>query len=60
MKKNVKKRDKNEKKNLVTVIKTLPLLSVVQLHAWCPINGLQGKSEYVIQFSFAENVVVSG
>jgi len=28
-----KKRDKNKKKTFVNVIKTLPLLSVVQLHA---------------------------
>jgi len=38
----------------------LPLLSVVQLHALCPRNGLQGNSEHVIQFSFAETVVVLG
>ena len=40
-KKNVCKRNK----------KTLPLLNVVQLHAWCPRNGFQGNSEYAIQFS---------
>jgi len=38
----------------------LPLLSVVQLHAWYPTYGLQGKSEYAIQFSFAETVVALG
>ena len=48
------------KKTFVNVIKTLPLFSVVQLHAWCPRNGLQGNSEYAIQFSFAETVVVLG
>ena len=41
-------------------MKTLSLLSVIQLHAWCPRNGLQGNSEYAIQFSFAETVVVLG
>ena len=50
----------NVKKTFVNVIKTLPLLSVVQLHAWCPRNGLQGNSEYAIQLSFAETVVVIG
>jgi len=50
IKKNVCKRNK----------KTLPLISVVQLHARCPRNGLQGNSEYAIQFSFAETVVVLG
>jgi len=40
-------------------MKTLPL-SVVQLHAWCPRNALQGNSKYAIQFSFAETVVVLG
>ena len=34
--------------------------SVVQLHASCPRNGLQGHSEYAIQFSFAETVVALG
>jgi len=38
----------------------LPLHSVVQLHAWCPRNGLQGNLEYAIQFNFAETVVVLG
>ena len=38
----------------------LPLFSVVQLHARCPRNGLQGNSEYAIQFSFAETDVVLG
>jgi len=32
----------------------------VQLHAWCPRNGLHGNSEYASQFSFAETVVVLG
>ena len=60
MLKNVK-RDKNLKKNVCKRNKkTLPLLSVVQLHARCPRNGLQGNSEYAIQFSFAETVVVLG
>ena len=35
-------------------------VGLVQLHAWCPGNGLQGNSEYTIQFSFAETVVVLG
>jgi len=41
--------------------KTLPLLSVVQLHSprLMP-NCLRGNSEYAIQFSFAETVVVLG
>jgi len=56
-----KKRDKIKKPFVSVIKKTLPLLSVVQLHAWCPRNGLQGNSEYaMIQFSFAETVVVSG
>jgi len=40
--------------------KTLPLLSVVQHHAWCQRNGLEGNSEYAIllQFTFAETVGV--
>jgi len=60
--KNVKKRKKRDKnkKTFVNVIHTLPLLSVVQLHAWCPRNGLRGNSEYAIQFSLAETVVVLG
>ena len=41
-------------------MKTLPLLSVVQLHARCPRNGLQGNSEYANKFSFEETVVVLG
>ena len=53
--KNVKKR-----KNVTKIKKTLPLLKVVQLHASCPRNGLQGNSDYTIQFSFAETVVVLG
>ena len=55
--KNVKKR-KNVTK--INVLNTLPILSVVQLHAWCPRNGLQGNSEYAIPFSFTETVVVLG
>ena len=35
-------------------------VGLVQLHAWCPGNGLQANSEYAIQFSFAETVVVFG
>ena len=59
--KNVKKRKKRGKnKRNVNVIKTLPLFIVVKLYAWCPRNGLQGNSEYAIQFSFAETVVVLG
>jgi len=41
-------------------MKNVTFFSVVQLHAWCPRNGLQGNSEYAIQFSFAETVVVLG
>ena len=37
--KTLKQREKNKK----NVIKTFPLLSVVQLHARCPRNGLQGR-----------------
>jgi len=61
--KNVKKRKnvtKILKKTFVNVIKTSSLLSVVQLHAGYPRNGLQGNSEYAIQFSFAETVAVLG
>ena len=42
----------------VNVIKNVTFFSAVQLHAWCPRNGLQGNTEYAIQFSFAETVVV--
>jgi len=63
--KNVKKRKKTwqkfKKKTFVNVIKNVTSsYSVVQLHAWCPRNGLQGNSEYAVQFSFAETVVVLG
>jgi len=64
--KNVQIKIKNVKnvktwqKKLKNVCNTLPLLSVVQLHALCPRNGLQGNSAYAIQFSFAEIVVVLG
>ena len=48
----------------VAAVESAPicLLSVVQLHARCPRNGLQCNSEYAIQFrpSFAETVVVLG
>jgi len=62
LKKNLKtfKNEKTWQKTFVNEIKKLPLLSIVQLHAWCPRNGLQGNSEYAIQFSFAETVVVLG
>jgi len=57
----IKKRLKNVKnvkkwKTFVNVIKKLPLLSVVQLHAWCPRNGLQCNSEYAIQFNFLQKL----
>jgi len=58
--KNVKKWQKLKKNVCTRNKKALLLLSVVQLHAWCQRNGLQGNSEYDIQFSFAETVVGLG
>jgi len=52
--KNVKKRDKN-KETFVNVIK-----NVTSTPRLMPKNGLRGDSEYAIQFSFAETVVVLG
>jgi len=47
----------NLKKTFVNVIKTLPLLSVVQLHARCPRNGLRCISEYATLPHNASNIV---